>query len=130
MTLERFTEILAAYGASPARWPESERAQALTFAQSDIARPLLAEAQALDALLDTDRRAEDVGEDLVARVLASAPTNVVRFQPRERYRMIAALAACALVGVAIGFGGARGTDDSLAEADAAFGAAFSMDLGG
>lgn len=53
MTLERFTEILDAYGADPARWPEGERAAATAFAEArqDLADPLLAQAASLDIAL-------------------------------------------------------------------------------
>lgn len=53
LTLNRFTKILAAYGADPARWPDAEREAARQFAQDDaVAKQLLLEAQRLDAALD------------------------------------------------------------------------------
>lgn len=53
MTIERLSEILDAYGADPLHWPEMERlsAQALA-AREPRAAALIAEAAALDALLD------------------------------------------------------------------------------
>jgi len=61
MTIERLTQIIAAYGAAPVRWPERERAaaQALlarslaTGAPAERARlqAALAEAEALDGAL-------------------------------------------------------------------------------
>jgi hypothetical protein len=53
MKLDRFTELLDAYGAEPRRWPPAERAAAQAFlAVSAEARGRLAAAAALDALLD------------------------------------------------------------------------------
>ena len=34
MTEERFIQIVEAYGANPARWPETERAAAMAFADA------------------------------------------------------------------------------------------------
>jgi hypothetical protein len=52
MSLERFAEIVAAYGAEPRAWPEGERDAALALcAQNPYARELRDEAGALDALL-------------------------------------------------------------------------------
>ena len=53
MTAERFLALTAAYGADRRRWPEADRAAAEAFAAAhpDVARPALAEADALDALL-------------------------------------------------------------------------------
>lgn len=53
MKLERFAELLAAYGAGAERWPESEReaAEAL-LAASPEARAALADARRLDRMLD------------------------------------------------------------------------------
>lgn len=54
LTAARFARILEAYGAEPRRWPEAERAAALAFldARPELAKPMLEEARALDALLD------------------------------------------------------------------------------
>ena len=52
MDLSRFETLVAAYGATPNRWPEEERAAAEAFARADPrAAALLAEADAIDALL-------------------------------------------------------------------------------
>jgi hypothetical protein len=139
MNRERMTTILAAYGAAPARWPDAERAAALAWADAhaeDFALIARAEA-ALDSMLALDRR--DVGDDvaLFARIVASAPDgegggDVVRpaFGRREAphgfWRQATALAACAVLGLAIGFANAPAADDAGHEMDAAFGAAFQM----
>lgn len=53
MTAERFLALTAAYGADRRRWPDGERAAAEAFAAAhpDLARPALADADAIDALL-------------------------------------------------------------------------------
>jgi len=53
MGLDRFRELLDAYGAEPRRWPANERAMAeALFAQNPRARDLRAKAATIDALLD------------------------------------------------------------------------------
>lgn len=53
MTLERLRAVIEAYGTSPARWPEAERAQAAALlVESEEARALAAKAAPLDDLLD------------------------------------------------------------------------------
>jgi len=73
MTLARFTALLDAYGAEPARWPERERAAALTLlARSPEAHAQRDEAAVLDALLDR-APAPPPPPALAARILAAAP---------------------------------------------------------
>ncbi len=73
MTAERFLALVAAYGADRRRWPEGERAAAEAFAASrpDQARPALAEADAVDALLHRSATPQ-VSMALRDRVLAAA----------------------------------------------------------
>ena len=73
MTPERFTALVSAYGADARRWPESERATAQAFmaAEPEAARAVLAEADALDALLHA-APAPQVSMALRDRVIASA----------------------------------------------------------
>ena len=55
MTLARLREILAAYGASPRRWPSDERdAAEVLLASSLKAREAVTEAARLDDVLDLD----------------------------------------------------------------------------
>ena len=56
LTEARFRDIVDAYGADAARWPEEERAAAAIFARNhpELAAGLLEEARALDAWLDAD----------------------------------------------------------------------------
>jgi len=73
MKLERFAEIIDAYGGDPLRWPEAERLAAQGLAARDPrAGAMLAEAEALDALFDA---APDhaPGDALTARILARRP---------------------------------------------------------
>ncbi len=135
MTEARFAELLAAYGADAARWPAAEREAAAAFAAQfpERAAALAAPEAALDALLALDERSASPSAALEARILAQAPRGAGVVVPLQRrrvagqdVRMLAALAACAVLGVALGFTGAPAGDDSLADADAAFGAAFGV----
>lgn len=134
MTRERMEAILAAYGASPARWPEAERAAAQAWAHANAAAfaAMAREAAALDAALDLDVGEAADDEALAVRILAARDGNVipVRFgAPRPAggwRRQAAALAACAVLGLAIGFAGAPRREDMAMDIDAAFGAAFDL----
>jgi hypothetical protein len=72
LTEARFRQIVDAYGADPARWPEAERAAAAIFARNnpEISGPVLDEARALDGWLDMD--AVEVPEDDVLDAHARA----------------------------------------------------------
>ena len=73
MDLTRFEALVAAYGATPNRWPEEERAAAEAFARADPrAAALLAEADSIDALLFAHRVAEP-SRTLRAMVIEAAP---------------------------------------------------------
>ncbi len=75
MSRQRLAEIVAAFGAAPARWPAAEReaAEAL-MARSADARALVAEARELDVLLDM---APDFAAtpELVSRIMAARPVS-------------------------------------------------------
>ena len=75
MTAERFNALIAAYGADARRWPENERAAAQAFmaAQPAAARAALAEADSIDALLQSTP-VPQVSQALRDRVVASATT--------------------------------------------------------
>jgi hypothetical protein len=67
--LARLAQLLDAYGAAPAQWPEAERAGALRLLERDAqARALQQAALQLDALLDA-APAFEVAPALRARVL-------------------------------------------------------------
>ncbi len=102
MDLARFEHLLEAYGADYRRWPADERAAAAAFAAAqDVAGPM-EQARALDTALDGARGTDPDVALLAARVLTSAP----KHQPPaiDRYAPWA-LAACAVFGIAIGYGG-------------------------
>ena len=73
MTAERFSALIEAYGADARRWPDAEReaGKAFRLAQPELAARLLAQADAVDALLDAAPR-PIVSADLRERVLAAA----------------------------------------------------------
>jgi anti-sigma factor RsiW len=74
MDLNRFEALVAAYGATPNRWPEEERDAAQAFAQADPrAKALLAEADSIDTLLFAHKVAEP-SRTLRAMVVEGAPT--------------------------------------------------------
>ena len=73
MDPERFEALIAAYGTTPARWPEEERAAAEALARRDPrAAELLEQGDAIDAWLFAHRVAEP-SRTLRAMVIESAP---------------------------------------------------------
>ncbi|MDQ2106617.1 hypothetical protein [Azospirillum isscasi] len=69
MTLKEFKRFADLYGGDIDRWPATDGVDALTLLENSAeARAVLADAAALDALLD--RAAPKVGEDSVQRVLS------------------------------------------------------------
>ena len=73
MNAERFSQLVDAFGADARRWPLAERAAAEAFrlAEPAVAARLLAEADAVDDLLDASPRPA-VTHALRERVLAAA----------------------------------------------------------
>jgi hypothetical protein len=127
MDRARFEELLAAYGADFRRWPRDARAEGEAFARDHRAEAesSLREAHALDRALDLAVVSdEDAPDLLVRRILKQAPKPQTAGFDR---RALAALAACAVFGVIIGYGGGLfapppTTDDSYFSA--AFAAPF------
>ena len=118
----RFEAIVSAYGADPKKWPADERAAAEAFA---AAHPeLLREARGIDALLNIDARALAPSDLLQARILRAR-----RMHAPVTWRPAAALAACALLGLAVGYGGVMTAAPHPDVADALLSSAFG-DLGG
>ena len=80
----RAAEIIAAYGAEPARWPDAERATALHVIAADPAlSAALVEARTLDAELTAWAQAPVAAGD----VAAAAAVALHRVQPRRRWVM-------------------------------------------
>jgi len=95
--LARLEHLLAAYGATPARWPTAERDAALRLLErSAAARALRDEAAELDRLLDAVP-SDPPSAALARRVLAAAPTRRVARVWRRTLAAAVPLAAAAAV---------------------------------
>jgi hypothetical protein len=95
LTLERFGEIVDAYGAAAERWPHAEREAARHLVvESAEARALLKRAAELDARLDS-LGSEPPSALLAARVLAAAPRKRAVRNWRRAVAAIIPLAAAA-----------------------------------
>jgi len=125
MLLQRFHELMDAYGGDPRRWPPADRAPAAELlAASAEARALLAEATALDWLLDgAPPLAPSTldAERLIARATAAAqerPTfrsvGVMRPIGRGLWLRAASLAAATIIGFVIGWTQLADTSDATA----------------
>lgn len=120
MDRERFNHLLEAYGGDFRRWPAEARAGAAAFvAQNADAAGALKEAQGLDQAMDQARSETGDTSALAVRILAQAP----RAQPWLDRRARLALAACAVFGVLLGYGGGL-MAPAMAADDAYFAAAF------
>lgn len=115
MDMDRFKQLIAAYGASFERWPQEERYAAREFsAFNEEANALLREADALDEMLDTYRveSADAITQKLLARLPERRRSLLDRFidwllpEPGDmgpRFRRPAILAGLALtVGIILG----------------------------
>lgn len=113
MDRSRFESLLEAYGADFGRWPASERVAAAEYAAAHVKElaPQLQDAAALDAALDAARGAAPDVSRLSARVLAAAPKPAQGFDRRAGW----ALAACAVFGAILGYGGGLMAPASAAE---------------
>jgi hypothetical protein len=120
MTLDRFEDLAGLYGLDLTTWPVAERgaAQAFMAANPEPARNALAQANALNALLDSAREA---GPDasLFEAVIASAPR--AQFAA-PRWSAMAAAAAL-LVGVSTGW---LSTGTPVSEEEMLFERAFAV----
>lgn len=127
MDRQRFEHLLEAYGASFARWPAEERAagEAYAAAHRDDVAALLAAEHALDDALGARETLTGASDLLAARILAAHK----RQRGAVDWRAVAALAACAVFGVVIGYGGgllAPVADDEAAYFASAFEAPFDV----
>jgi hypothetical protein len=120
MTIDRFRDILDAYGADPAHWPEPERAAMQDLiASSPGAQTALANAASLSALLAHDRPAMPTLTPLQIAARVSATPLVPRggWMVRRMWPNVAGLAAAALIGFVVGWTGLDQNFTSVASAD-------------
>jgi hypothetical protein len=125
MNLERFAAIVEAYGGTPARWPEVERAAAVAFMKTTPeAQRRAEEAEALDSLLDVPETAPATRE-LQDRILNAMPARAAPIAPARGFdwsKLIpAAAVTCSLaLGVVTGTQLPRlvGLDDETLALDA------------
>lgn len=110
MNAEQFRAMIEAYGARPRLWPEAQRAEAERFVadQGAVAGPILAEADALDALLARSPMPSPSAE-FRDRVVASATRAGLKPRRARRFwldRLVlasgAGWAAAACAGVIVG----------------------------
>lgn len=120
MTLDRFEDLAGLYGPDLTTWPVAERgaAQAFMAANPEPARNALAQANALNALLESAREA---GPDasLFEAVIASAP----RAQSAAPRWSAMAAAAALVVGVSTGW---LSTGTPVSEEEMLFERAFAV----
>lgn len=126
MTLDRLEALIAAYGASPDRWPAAEREagrEALARHAAALA-PQLGEASALDTQL-ASLPPVSPGPHLAARLLPppAAPPRARRYRPNLGWLTspgspaIAAAMACLTLGITVGYISSP-PDTSISEAEA------------
>lgn len=126
MDRNRLAQILEAYGADQQRWPEAERdaAREALAVHADALAAELQAAREADALLALDRDDRAPSDLLAARIVKRAPAPAFSWTSPAR---VAALAACAALGLVLGLGGARLAPDPEA-ADLMLSAAFGAPL--
>lgn len=125
MTARRFRDILDAYGADSARWPDAEREAACAFAAGNPqAAEWLEDARALDGMLmaiDAVEVSERLHFQTVAKMIAANDVTGPAMPPAPPRRMAvfwagAGIAAC-LAGAVLGMNlSLRSLDDQRAEA--------------
>jgi hypothetical protein len=120
MTLDRFEDLAGLYGPDVPSWPEAERGdgQAFMAAYPEAARTALAQARALNALLESARDPAPEAT-LYDAVIASAPA---AHDAAPRWSAMAAAAAL-LVGVSAGW---LTTGTPLPEEEVLFERAFAV----
>lgn len=105
MDRQRFHHLLEAYGANLDRWPAGEREAAAAFAAAHAGEYecAMADARELDMALNSRRGADEPASDLLsARILSAYKRQRGAGAP---WRAAIALAACAVFGVVLGYGG-------------------------
>ena len=125
MGLDRFRELMEAYGADPQRWPDNERGVAQTLlAQNAEAVTLHRRAASLDALLDeaTLPAAAFDAERMIAAVTGQPQrtAEIVTLRPARKpsasgfWLKVASLAAAAAIGFFVGVSQLGGLGDPSA----------------
>lgn len=95
--LERLEQVLDAYGASPDRWPEDERAALLALVEESTgARALCDEAARLDALLDQAGEIPSPSPELAQRIVSRGPKSTQPSRVRRWAPMVPIAAAAML----------------------------------
>lgn len=110
VTEERFKAIVDAYGATPERWPEAERAGATAFMAENrpVAEIWIDEARVTDAMLDLLKTA-DSSEDtqrLLWRTLAQMPVEAGGILPFRRSNRPLPMVMATGIGIAACLAGA------------------------
>lgn len=122
MDIKRFEALADAYGGEIARWPEAERAEALTLVERNpAARALLEDAAALDAALRS-AAVTPPPTGLSDKIIADGAGAGAASAPQPRW---AAMAAALTLAIGLGAGWFAGTDPGATDAEifaAAFGA--------
>lgn len=115
MELNRFTEIILAYGANQAHWPEDERAAAVSFLNSSRqAQALASEAAEFDLELNRYELETVADQILKASILEQIQPTIVEslmdwllpdftLLPQTLWRPTAAAFMPLVLGIAIGF---------------------------
>ena len=112
MGLDRFRELLEAYGAEPRRWPANERAMAQALlGENPQARDIRAKAATIDALLDRNAPLAPPiidAEILIGQITDKPQAQVLAFRPTRRpatgsfWLKVGSLAAAAMIGFLVG----------------------------
>lgn len=101
LTIERFRALADAYGGVIARWPEAEREAAAARAGEPSFAVVLAEADALDVVLDR-WAVPGASPALAARIVAAAPRRASAFGRRAKLWWSGVGLATMLAGAAAG----------------------------
>jgi len=104
---QRLEQVLEAYGASPDRWPDEDRAALLSLLEtSDRGRALRDEAARLDALLDSGAEIAPPSNEVFERILGAAPEAPGRQAgDRATWRWVALIPVAAAAGLALWMAG-------------------------
>jgi hypothetical protein len=96
-----FSDLVAAYGADPQRWPEDRRVEAMAYAETADGRRLIAQAAPLDFALSA-YRLRDPSAILNAKIMAQAKAQTTRRRWVVRYGLGAGMIGISLAGALTG----------------------------